>query len=104
MKKDKLSLLSAIFYLAFGCLIYFGYYVLIQSLANTNPFEMPYLVLSVYFAICTLLFPISAHKLSIMKTNAERHNIWVSLAIIPQTLNLIAYIFAVFIAPIKLEQ
>ena len=101
--KEKNSVLSTILYVCLGLLLFFGYYVLMDRVFHVDPLSMPYVILTIYFVYCVVRFPVSAHKLSIMQSEAEKRSVFVRMSVIPQTVMLVAFLFAPFIARIDLN-
>lgn len=68
MKKDsskkKMSPFFAILYLLLGGFFYFTYYILMTDYFKVNPFEIPYLFISIYFVFATILSPYASIKVS----------------------------------------
>lgn len=62
---DKLTPFDIIIRLIIGMFFYFGYYVLMTDYFNVEPFEFPHILISIYFAIATVLFPYVSKRVSI---------------------------------------
>lgn len=97
-EQNKIDISDIIIGLLLGGFLYFGYYMLMTEYFEVNPFIWPYILISVYFVIATLLFPYANNKVSAWVENSKV----IDFLFIPQTSILIAYIFAPVIFIIEL--
>lgn len=91
--QKKIDVSDVIMGLLIGGFLYFGYYMVMTREFKINPFEWPYILISIYFILSTILYPYAHNRVSAWVENSKL----IDLLFIPQTSILIAYIFAPFI-------
>lgn len=96
-EQKKITISDIIIALFLGGFLYFGYYMLMTEYFEVNPFIWPYILISIYFVIATILFPYSNNKVSAWVENSKL----IDFLFIPQISILIAYIFAPIIFVIE---
>ncbi|MGO1469603.1 MAG: hypothetical protein ACTHW2_06250 [Tissierella sp.] len=65
-KEDsKITSFDIIMGLLIGSFFYFAYYILMKDYFKVNPFRFPYILISIYLAIATLLFPYFSKRVSL---------------------------------------
>lgn len=89
-EQKKIGISDIVIGLLLGGFLYFGYYILMTEYFRVNPFIWPYMLISAYFVIATILFPYANNKVSAWVENSKV----IDFLFIPQTSILIAYIFA----------
>lgn len=99
-EQSKIEIGDIIIGLLMGGFLYFGYYILMTREFGKNPFEWPYILISIYFVIATIFFPYAQNRVSAWEENSD--SVIIDILIIPQTIVLISYIFAPFIFIIEL--
>lgn len=97
-EQSKIDIFDIIIGLLIGSFLYFGYYMLMTGQFKTNPFTWPYILISIYFAIATILFPYANNKVSAWVENSKV----IDFLFISQTSVLIVYVFAPVIFIIEL--
>ena len=90
MKKHSLT--EILLYLITGLIPLIGYYFLMNEYFKVSPFEGYYLILTIYFIICYLLYPIAGMELS--EATSDKRS---AQFITAKTQLLFAFIFAPFI-------
>ncbi|OLS02462.1 hypothetical protein [Tissierella creatinophila] len=97
-EQSKIDISDVIIGLLIGVFLYFGYYMLMTRQFEKDPFKWPYILISIYFALSTLLYAYAHNRVSAWVENSK----FIDLLFIPQTSILIAYIFAPIIFIIEL--
>lgn len=62
---SKITSFDIVMGLLIGAFFYFAYYVLATDFFKVDPFKFPYILISVYFAVATILFPYVSKRVSI---------------------------------------
>lgn len=97
-EQREINISDVIMGLLIGAFLYFGYYILMTGELGKNPFEWPYIIVSIYFALSTIFYAHAHNRVSAWVENSK----FIDLLFIPQTSILIAYIFAPIIFIIEL--
>ena len=78
VNSEKMSLFFIILSLLIGAFFYFTYYILMKDYFEVNPFDFPYLIVSIYFAIAIILFPYAGNKVSVWLENKTTLDLFVT--------------------------
>ena len=89
-EQKEIDMFDIVLGLLIGGFLYFAYYTVMTEYFKANPFRWPYILISIYFVVATILFPYANNRVSAWVENSKV----IDLLFIPQTSILIAYIFA----------
>lgn len=98
INQKKIGPFQIIMGLLIGAFFYFGYYILMTDYFKVNILKFPYLLLSIYFAFATILFPYASNKVSMWIENSSTLDFLIS----PVISMPFAYIFAPIVSVIGL--
>lgn len=99
-EQKKIDSFQIIMGLILGAFFYFAYYVLMTEYFKIDPFKWPYILISIYFVLATILFAYANNRISAWVENNEIKAI--NFLLTSKTIVLIAYIFAPIIWIIEL--
>lgn len=90
---NKRGFTSTIIAILIGAVYYFFYYILVVEFLKSDILQMPYLISTIYFAVCFFLFPFSERVFStIVLENKVLSGIMIPLHVIT-----ISFVFAPFV-------